>query len=313
MHRRLTKSLSLLALGAVPLVAAACTSTSGGGSTGSGHGYTVGTFNEALSNGLNATNAAKAPPGANVNCTPTATHPYPVVLVHGTFENQYFNWLELAPTLANAGYCVYTFNYGANSNTNGTFYGLGDIAQSAAQLGTEVQHVLQQTGASKVDIIGHSQGGMMPRYYLDNGGAQYVEQLIGLAPSNYGTTLDGLANLGNALGLTQPIANAIGASLGEQVQGSSFLTALNKTPTVPGVQYTVIETTHDEVVTPYTNAFLPAASNVTDITIQKQCPNDGTGHIGVAFDGVVNQDVLNALGGTSTPVTCTPSEYGPGI
>lgn len=310
MHRRMVRSL--LAVGSVSLLAAACTSPGIGGSGGS-ITYPVGTFSQALSTGLNATNTAKAPPGADVPCTPSAAHPYPVVLVHGTFENQYFNWLEMAPTLANAGYCVYTFNYGANANTNGTYYGLADIATSAAQLGTEVQTVLQETGARKVDIVGHSQGGMMPRYYIDNGGARYVDQLIGLAPSNYGTTLDGLASLGNALGITQPIADAIGASLAEQVQGSAFLTALNKTPTEPTVRYTVLETTHDEVVTPYANAFLPAASNVTNITIQKQCPADGAGHIGMAFDGVVNQDVLNALGGTSTAPTCTASEYGPGI
>ena len=34
------------------------------------------------------------------------------------------------------------------------------------------------------------------------------------------------------------------------------------------VDYTVIETVDDEVVTPYTNAFLPAASNVTNITVK---------------------------------------------
>jgi len=320
-HRRLAKSL--LAVGAIPLLAAACTSTGSGGgsagSTGSSTTYPVGTFSEALSNGFNATNAAKAPPGANVPCTLTAAHPYPVILVHGTFENQYFNWLELAPTLANAGYCVYTFNYGANSNTNGVFYGLGDIAQSAAQLQTEVNTVMQETGATKVDIVGHSQGGMMPRYYINNlGGAADVNMLIGLAPSNYGTTLDGLVTLGQDLGLVgiaNDVASAIGESLVQQEQGSSFLAALNATPTQPGVQYVVLETKDDEVVTPYTNAFLPAAPNVQNILIQDQCPADTAGHIGMAFDGVVNQDVLNALGADSSTFTptCSSSEYGPGI
>ena len=62
----------------------------------------------------------------------------------------------------------------------------------------------------------------------------------------------------------------------EQEQGSAFLTNLNATATVPGVQYTVIESKDDEVVTPFTNAFLPAASNVTNITVQNQCPQDMT-------------------------------------
>ena len=49
--------------------------------------------------------------------------------------------------------------------------------------------------------------------------------------------------------------------------------------TVPGVNYTVIETRDDEVVTPYTNAFLPAAPNVSNITLQNQCPLDASDHL----------------------------------
>ena len=315
---------SVLAVGAVPLLAAACTSTGSGGGTGSGGSSSgtlpIGTFSQATSTGLTKAGAATPPPGANVPCTPSAAHPYPVVLVHGTFENQNFNWLALSPMLKNAGYCVYTFNYGANANTGGIYYGLGEIGASAGQLATEVTSVLSQTGASQVDIVGHSQGGMMPRYYINNlGGAQYVHMLVGLAPSNYGTTLDGLTTLGTDLGLltsvNSSIVSGIGESLVEQEVGSAFVTALNKTPTQPNVQYVVIETTHDEVVTPSTNAYLPAASNVQNITIQKQCPNDTTGHIGMAYDQPALQDTLNALGADSPSFapTCTASGYGPGI
>ncbi|CAM5231106.1 Alpha/beta fold hydrolase OS=Streptomyces tendae OX=1932 GN=F3L20_09145 PE=4 SV=1 [Streptomyces tendae] len=52
------------------------------------------------------------------------------------------------------------------------------------------------TGAAKVDIVGHSQGGMMPRHYLKFlGGAAEVNALIGIAPTNHGTTLGGLTAL----------------------------------------------------------------------------------------------------------------------
>src|SRR5438132_903822 len=60
---------------------------------------------------------------------------------------------------------------------------------------------LAATGAAKADLVGHSQGGMMPRYYLKFlGGAAHVDKLVALAPSNHGTTLDGLTALVTALG-----------------------------------------------------------------------------------------------------------------
>src|SRR5690349_15945872 len=56
---------------------------------------------------------AAPPPGANVSGCQSTAHPVPVVLVNGTFANSEDDFGALAPTLANAGYCVYTFSYGA--------------------------------------------------------------------------------------------------------------------------------------------------------------------------------------------------------
>jgi triacylglycerol esterase/lipase EstA (alpha/beta hydrolase family) len=239
------------------------------------------------------------PPGANnFSCRPSAAHPYPVVLVHGTLENMNDNWQAAAPILANHGYCVFAFNYGGSSAT-ADFQGTGDIAASAQQLATFVNTVLAATGAAKVDLVGHSQGGMMPRYYINFlGGAAKVDKLIGLAPSNYGTTLDGLTALGQQLGLLAPLNGLLSTACAACVQqeaGSTFLSSLNENPTVPAVQYTVIETRDDEVVTPYTNAFLPAASNVTNITVQQQCALDGSDHLELANDPIAMADMLNAL------------------
>lgn len=46
------------------------------------------------------------------NCKPSAAHPRPVVLVHGTFANSVDNWLVLAPYLVNRGYCVFSSTTG---------------------------------------------------------------------------------------------------------------------------------------------------------------------------------------------------------
>ena len=239
------------------------------------------------------------PPGANnFSCQLSAAHPYPVILVNGTFANMNNNWRAASPLLADSGYCVFAFNYGGATPTS-DIQGTGEIGASAQQLASFVNQVLAATGAAKVDLVGHSQGGMMPRYYINFlGGASKVDKLVALAPSNYGTTLDGLTTLAQILGLSSLINSGLAAlceACVEQEQGSSFLAQLNAEPTVPSVSYTVIESTDDEVVTPYTNAFLPTAPNVTNITLQRQCPLDATDHLEIAYDPVAMADMLNAL------------------
>jgi triacylglycerol esterase/lipase EstA (alpha/beta hydrolase family) len=231
------------------------------------------------------------------------------VLVHGTFENGNDNWGGAAPLLADAGYCVFSFSYGGPASWS-PIQGLGSIESGAGQLSGFVDQVLGATGAAKVDLVGHSQGGMMPRYYIKNlGGAAKVAKLVALTPSNNGTTLDGITELGRQLGLLEPANDFLGqacASCVEQEIGSPFLTALNAGgETVPGIDYTVIATKNDEVVTPYTNALLPTAPNVTDITVQDQCALDQSDHLEIAYDPVALTDVLNALDPAhKQPVPC---------
>jgi len=240
--------------------------------------------------------------GANVPCTPSREHPYPVVLVHGTLADEASNWVTLAPMLANLGYCVYALNYGqTNSSLDDRIDGLGYIPYSAQQLATFVSQVLAQTGASQVDIVGHSQGGMMPNYYIKFlGGASKVHLLIGLAPSNHGTDFQGLftkLTQNPVLAqFTSDLANDAGVTaLVQQGAGSPFETNLFAGgDTVAGPRYVVIETEWDEVVTPWTNAFLHGP-NVTNIMLQSQCPADPVEHIGLYDDWPALQDVVNQL------------------
>ena len=248
------------------------------------------------------------PPGANdFSCKPSAAHPYPVILVHGTFENMADNWQAASPLLVNHGYCVFAFNYGGSPGN--PVQATGNIPTSARQLKAFVNQVLAATGAAKVDIVGHSQGGMMPRYYLKFlGGATRVHTLVGLSPSNHGTTVDGLTTLTQTLGLLGVLGgglNVLCPACTQQLVGSSFLTSLNAGgDTVPGVSYTVIETKDDEVVTPYTSAFL-SGPKVTNITLQDQCALDQTDHLEISNDPVALADMLNALDPAHpVPVPC---------
>src|SRR6478752_1028211 len=132
------------------------------------------------------TSPSASPPGANDwSCKPTAAHPRPVVLVHGTFADMSNSWQAISPLLKNNGYCVFALNYG-DYNGSGAIgvYGVDDVRNSAKELSAFVDNVLTSTGASEVDMVGHSQGGMMPRYYLKFlGGAEKVHTLVGLSPS----------------------------------------------------------------------------------------------------------------------------------
>jgi len=248
------------------------------------------------------TYAESSPYGANNwSCKPSTAHPNPVVLVHGTFANMAANWAMLSPQLASAGYCVFALNYGANQYTPVFFnqvYAIGPIEQSADQLAAFVQEVRTATGAAKVDIVGHSQGGMMPRYYLQFlGGAASVNALIQIAADNKGSTVQGIDQLAKAFpAVTQVVAGSWCQSCTQQIAGSSFITNLNVNgQTVAGVKYTVIATKYDEVATPYTSQFLPAGPSVTNITIQDQCVFDFSNHVAMAVDQIVAHNVKNAL------------------
>jgi triacylglycerol lipase len=231
--------------------------------------------------------SAGTPPPTTINaagCKPPVQHPYPVVLSPGTYGAT--SWQLIGPALAQLGYCVYTFTYG-NGET-------GDIAASANQLASFVDRLLARTGAKRVSIVGHSEGGMMPRYYIGFlGGEAKVADLVALAPSNHGTLNP--STFGGAL---------VGCvACAEQQTGSSFLTHLNAgDETPPPVNYTVIETAYDEVVIPYSSAFLTGPSTrVTNVTLQQQCPSDIVGHVGITSDPVALQWVENALARSTGP------------
>jgi triacylglycerol esterase/lipase EstA (alpha/beta hydrolase family) len=240
---------------------------------------------------------SESPPGANDwSCKPTAAHPRPVVLVHGTFADMSDSWQALSPLLKNDGYCVFALNYGSSNGSGAVgIYATGEIANSARELSSFVDRVLAATGASRVDMVGHSQGGMMPRYYIRfDGGAAKVHTLVGLAPSNHGTTVDGLFIIAEHIpGATSFVG--LCQACEEQAAGSAFIANLNAGhETEPGVSYTVIESAYDEVVTPYTSAFL-SGPDVTNITLQNQCPLDLGEHLSMPYDHIADADVLTAL------------------
>ena len=247
-------------------------------------------------------NPTKPPAGANDrSISVTAEHPLPIILLNGTTTTQGFDWPVGPPVLADAGYKVYTFNYGnTTGNPNTPIQAIGDIRQSGLELAAEVDRVLAETGAPQVILIGHSQGGgILPVYYInDLGGAAKVSQLIGIAPSNHGTDLGGLLAL-QALPILGPlvvgIADAVGPALYQQAVGSAFQQEVyGNGDTRPGVLYTTIASVNDEVVTPYTQQAL-TGPNVTNVVLQDQHPGLVAGHGNIVNSPYTWGIVLDAL------------------
>ncbi|BBG02238.1 MULTISPECIES: esterase/lipase family protein [Pseudonocardia] len=258
-----------------------------------------------------------SPPGSNDwDCTPTDELPNPVVLVHGLTANQANNWAYIAPQLAERGHCVFSLTYGRNPLTPPPLTqvgGLAPIEESAQELATFVDRVLDATGAEKVDIVGHSEGSLMPNHWVKFlGGAAVVDRYVGLTPLWDGTETAGLAFLnrtGEQLGLGPAVGLALDplcAACRQVLRGSDFLAEMNSGggPRVDGVTYTMILTRYDELVVPYTSGLMDGATN---IVLQEGCPANLAEHLAVAFDPVTLQHITNALDpANAEPVRCFP-------
>ncbi|WP_157182667.1 lipase family alpha/beta hydrolase [Sciscionella marina] len=269
-----------------------------------------------------------SPPGSNDwGCRPSAEHPNPVVLVHGYGMNQSISWPTIAPLLKNNGYCVYSLTYGNQAwpdipvvNQVG---GRDRMEDSAKKLGSFVDRVLEQTAAKKVDIVGHSEGSLMPDYYvkfLD--GRSKVARHVAMAPLWRGSDLAGLGNLYGFfkwLGVSPMVDAAfsvagLGGAVPEFASTSNFIKKLNQnSPAVPDVQYTSIITKAMSgfPVSPWQSGVLEGG-NANNVVLQDVCPADNTGHSTLLFDPNVAQIIVNALDpGSAKKVQCQQTHLPP--
>jgi triacylglycerol lipase len=119
---------------------------------------------------------------------------------------------------------------------------------TASQVRDKVNSILTATGATKVDIISHSMGGLNTRYYVKNlGGDTKVDDWVSLGGPNHGTDT----------------ANACpSASCVEMRVGSTFLNNLNAGDETPGlVNYGTWWSPCDEIINPDSSVALSGAKN----------------------------------------------------
>ncbi len=273
-------------------------------------------------------NLSGPPAGANHwNCTPSQEHPRPVVLLHGIFGNMADNMSGISPFLANNGYCVFAMTYGAEPDS--IFGGVHDIRRSALdEFGPFVNRVLQSTHAAQIDVVGHSEGSVMPRYWMRFGdssttyGAPKIHTLIGVAPASNGVDLGGLATMLQRQEPWRSMLHNLGSNgcgaCEQLLSKSEFFNALNSYelqpgqrftgPAQPAVNYLMLATSWDNFLVPYQLGFIDHPQ-FTNTKVQQHCPIDQADHLSIVFDPVAYDLIANTLDPEHPrPVRCVPTQ-----
>ncbi len=104
----------------------------------------------------------------------------PVILVHGILGNRHVYWNLFHRRLTADGFRVHDVIL--------PYAMLGDIRIAASILRDKIDATRRGDGSDKVDLICHSAGGLVARYYLTYlGGAKYVRRLICMGTPHQGT------------------------------------------------------------------------------------------------------------------------------
>lgn len=199
-----------------------------------------------------------------------------MLLVHGTAVTRAQNWRwSYWPALDAAGFEVCWVALPSA--------GLDDI-QIAAEYVARAAEVMAARSGEAVDVIGHSQGGVVARWVVKFFAARdVVDDLVGFAAPNHGTLAAGQA----------VAADKCFAACWQLRPDAKFLAALNRSDETPGdVSYTNIFTVNDEFVSPVESPALAGASNVL---IQDLCPGRPVEHLLLAGDAVTWELALDAL------------------
>jgi triacylglycerol lipase len=187
----------------------------------------------------------------------------PVVLVHG--------WNGSASSMATL---KSRFEAQGRQAFSLTLPGQNNITNAQA-LATFINNVKAQTGATQVDLVGHSMGGLSTRYYIKSlGGGANVAQYVSLGSPHYG----------------QVFACFLPTNSGGQMcPFSSFLGSLNSGDDTPGsLLYTTIYSTSDGVVS-NSSSRLDGGACFKSVS--------GVSHTGLTQDAAVFTHVLAAVDG----------------
>jgi pimeloyl-ACP methyl ester carboxylesterase len=190
--------------------------------------------------------------------------PRPIVVLHGYAMNR-ANFLPLAYRLARTGLGpIFGFEY----------WTLGRTAAAARQLAWFVEQVQTVTGAPQVDVIGHSMGGVVGRYYVQLlGGDGAVANLVTLGSPHLGTDV-------SEFGIGHPTR--------ELLVGSNLVQRLAAAPPPRDTRVLTIFSHADALVPAHTQLAL-------DIPRAERIIYDDLGHVALLGSRRVARDIIKRL------------------
>jgi len=188
----------------------------------------------------------------------------PIILVHG-FTGTPSSMNTLKSRFEAQGRQAFAIDYTSENNVT-----------NAQALATFINSVKAQTGASQVDLVGHSMGGLSTRYYIKRlNGAGNIAQYVSLGTPQYGVWSACL------------LLTSYG---GQMCPTSSFLKDLNSgDDTVGSLLYTTIYSTSDGTV-PTSSSRLDGGACFKQVS--------GVSHSGLLTDQGVFDAALAAVDGT---------------
>ncbi|MFF3936143.1 esterase/lipase family protein [Streptomyces phaeofaciens] len=209
--------------------------------------------------------------------------PPPVVLLHGFIDNRSV-FVLLRRSLAQHGrHRVESLNYSPLTC---------DIRTAAELLGRHIEEICARTGSSRVDVVGHSLGGLIARYYAQRlGGDARVRTLVTLGTPHSGTRVVPLAN-------AHPIVR-------QMRPGSAVIEELSRPAPGCRTRFVSFWSDLDHVMDPLETARI----DHPDLLAQN-IPVTGIGHLALPVHPAVAAGIRQALDAAPEDAATVPSAGG---
>ncbi|EEA19425.1 conserved hypothetical protein [Talaromyces marneffei ATCC 18224] len=234
----------------------------------------------------------------------------PVVMIHALTASREVDLNLLHKNMTSEGWCVYAQTYGSPINPP-LIGGLTEMTKSAKDIGAYIVEVAQKKGG-KVDIVGHSEGGVMALYVpmTQPKVAAVVDHAIALGPAVHGAHYFGLTDFFQALpdGLLKLLEAAVKPLCAacidmENNDGDIYLAFKNSSKIVPdNINATVIMSNYDTLVP--INVSRVDEPNVRNLIVQDFCPDDHLNHANLAWSESVWGMIKNELQEVDAPFNC---------